>query len=322
MRTIQGDDGVSERSRSFQEVVNAGPGLVQLGAGYLRITEPVYVPANVYLQGEGRASVIVCDGPSACLRLESADSYLLFGGLEKLKLVGMRGALQGLVIRHRQHISLRDLSIYSFQEQGVLLDYTLMVSMHDCLIANCGSPLSACLEVDHSVSFHWYNCRVTGGNKSCVAGIRLDRTGPFILSGGYSESSGIGVQLASKPEAQAGVSQGVIHAMGLENARGCFVESGLGWAGRQGQALTRVSFLNLSCWPAGGSVPVGFRLRHTDSCYSSQCHFGVVQGTEIALEKSSRFSTGVQSSPNESTTYITIDGLPCAAARDRPWLQG
>jgi hypothetical protein len=38
MRTIQGDDGVSDRSRSFQEVVNAGPGLMLLPAGARQLT--------------------------------------------------------------------------------------------------------------------------------------------------------------------------------------------------------------------------------------------------------------------------------------------
>jgi hypothetical protein len=42
MRTIQGDEGVSGCGRSFQEVVNAGPGLVP--AGIYRLTTPLPGP--------------------------------------------------------------------------------------------------------------------------------------------------------------------------------------------------------------------------------------------------------------------------------------
>jgi hypothetical protein len=149
-----------------------------------------------------------------------------------------------------------------------------MSQLYQCQIINCGGPDFAEVEVDHSTTFKLDGTYIATGNSNAAAGLRLDRTVAFSLIGGAIESCGIPIQLGSKNETNAPVEHGTILALDLENPTGCYIEAGYGWQGAPGQAVRRVTFLNVNGSISGSTnIPYGVKLKHTDAINFQQCCF-------------------------------------------------
>jgi hypothetical protein len=323
-RGAKGDGKTDDRAVVQKAIDEACGGTLFFPVGTYRLAGSIRVPPFVSLRGAGmNVSLLEFTGADHGIVAASADGYEMSGSFSELWVRGSGTAHVGILIRHRQHGTLDRVRVSGFPEQAIYLDYTLMMSIRDCLVQGGGNLKNAAIEVDNSTTFHWYNSRVSHGNNKCVAGLRIDRTAPFVLLGGALESCGVPLQFGFKTEGNRRTGPGSVIGVDLENPTGHYVDVGLGWTGTPGWGPQAISFREMTCSLSGSSTATdGFRFKNSNGCFVGQCNFNILRnGTIISLEGSNPgFSTGVNGVSDASQKYICRDGQVVSGARATvPW---
>jgi hypothetical protein len=165
--------------------------------------------------------------------------------------------------------------------------------------------------------FYGYT-NISNKNTTTPAGLRVDRTSSFTGLGGVIESTGIGLQIASKYENSSPCYLIGFTGTDFEGPGDHYVDVGYGWQGA-GLGVHAVEFIR--CGLAVGKNLFGFKFANTEAAYVDRCSIQTAIPCAIWFEGSNNANQrlGVNVTQTAAFPYCMVDGKAVAAGWGMPW---
>jgi hypothetical protein len=166
--------------------------------------------------------------------------------------------ITGLYVSRVNYVIASDIAVYQVPGPAIFWGSTLQSSLSNVRVSQSGTAKTGEIEIDGEsdqgksiggTALTLRNIYIEGPSQA-QCGIKIDRYQRVILSGGDSESAGIPICIASKPESQFPVENLLIENFdmeGLTNGADSCIEIGNGWRGKAGAGAIGVHLLNGSC---------------------------------------------------------------------------
>ena len=186
------DDHVAILACWAQCALGAGGGVSYVGTGQYLSSVSLSLPSNVCLQGNGFSSLIWQNAVNGVSRNGSGG---VAGYIADMTFQNVSLGLCGLNIQNVQGARVDRCVSSGWTQQGVTFIDTILSEMSLTVVSACGSLSGgvrggtgyAAVEVDSAIgagstTWNWYNNNVTNNNGP--SGLRIDRTGAAVISGG------------------------------------------------------------------------------------------------------------------------------------------